>query len=270
MNIGKKIRLRRIINPNSKRTFMLAMDHGFSYGQLPGLENVATRLRDIKVGEDTPNAVIVHQGIVPDIAPLLAESRELGLVVHLSGSTSLSSDSNDKRLVCSVEQAARLGADAVSVHVNLGARTESQMVTDLGMVSQACQQSGMPLLAMMYPRGENIKDPYQPDYIGHAIRVAVEMGVDIVKTNYTGEVESFSRILEHIDTPVVIAGGPKADSEYQMFQMLHDALQAGAAGVSFGRNIFQSNRANRIAKAAGSLIHQNASVQGAMEILENS
>ena len=207
---------------------------------------------------------------VSRLAPLLKETKHLGLIVHLSGSTSLAHDTNDKRLVCSVEQAIRLGADAVSVHINLGARTENQMLTDLGKVSQACQAWGMPLLGMMYPRGEGIDNPYDPQLIGHAIRVAMEMGVDIIKTYYTGDVESFGSILEYVDAPVLIAGGPQVDSDFKMFKMVHDALKAGAAGVCFGRNVFQSEHADLIAEALENIVHKDFGVQEAVALLQQT
>ncbi len=268
MNLGKEVRMRRIINSRSQRLFILAMDHGFSDGPIPGLTNITTRLRQI--GEDALNAVVVHQGMVSRIAPVLKDTKHLGLIVHLSGSTALASDTNDKRLVCSVEQAVRLGADAVSVHINLGAATEHRMLSDLGRVSQSCQEWGMPLLAMMYPRGERIENPYDPKYVGHAIRVAMEMGVDIIKTYYTGDVESFSNIIRDVDAPVVIAGGPQIDSEFKMFKMIVDALRAGAAGVCFGRNVFQSQQADKIAEAIENIVHKNFSIQDAMSLLDDS
>lgn len=267
MHIGKDVRMRRIMNSRSRRVFILAMDHGFSEGPIAGLTNITKRLRQI--GEDALNAVIVHQGMVPRVVPVLQDARHMGLIVHLSGSTVFSEDVNDKRLVCSVEQAVRLGADAVSVHINLGADTESRMLSELGQISQSCQEWGMPLLAMMYPRGKRIENPYLPKYIAHAIRVAVEMGVDLVKTYYTGDIESFARILEDVDTPVVIAGGPHLDSTFHLFKMIHDALQAGAAGVCFGRNVFQSPHADRIAEAIENVVHKNFSIQEALSLLED-
>ncbi len=268
MNSGKEVRMRRIINSRSRKMFILAMDHGFSDGPIPGLRNLGDRLRQI--GEDALNAVIVHQGMVRRIAPVLQETKHLGLIVHLSGSTSLTQDSNDKRIVCTVEQAIRLGADAVSVHINLGAETETQMLTDLGKVSQACQEWGMPLLAMMYPRGKRIENPYDPVYIGHAIRVAMEMGVDIIKTYYTGDADSFSQILADVDAPVVIAGGPHIDSEFTMFKMVYDALQAGASGVCFGRNVFQSEHADLIAEAIENIVHKDFTIHDAVSLLETA
>ena len=126
----------------------------------------------------------------------------------------------------------------------------------------------MPLIGMMYPRGERIENPYNPRYIGHAIRVAMEMGVDIIKTYYTGDIDSFSQILSDIDAPVVIAGGPAIDSEFKMFKMVYDALQAGASGVCFGRNVFQNSNADLIAEAIENIVHKDFSVHDAMSLLE--
>ena len=95
--------------------------------------------------------------------------------------------------MATVEEALKIGADAVSIHVNVGAEDESHMLSTLGEISRHCQEWGMPLLAMMYPRGKKIKDEYSAEYIAHAARVGAELGADIVKTNYTGDQDSFAR-----------------------------------------------------------------------------
>lgn len=268
MNTGKRNRIRRLINPKSGRSFIVAMDHGFSDGPIKGLKSIPDRLKFI--GADALDAVVVHQGMAPRLEPILQQYQDLALIVHLSGSTYLAPDPNAKQLVSSVEQALRLGADAVSVHVNLGATSEAQMLADLGQVSQSCQAWGMPLLAMTYPRGPSVDDPYSPKTIGLAIRVAMEMGCDLVKTYYTGELDTFASLLEGVDIPVLIAGGPKVDSAFQLFKMIRDALRAGATGVCLGRNVFQHPHADVIAEAIENIIHKNFSVQDATTLLEEA
>jgi fructose-bisphosphate aldolase/2-amino-3,7-dideoxy-D-threo-hept-6-ulosonate synthase len=149
-------------------------------------------------------------------------------------------DPNDKVLTCSVEEAISLGADAVSIHVNLGAAQESKMIESAGMVVRDCNRWGMPLLAMVYPRGSGI-NPTDPRHVGHAVRVAEELGADMVKTNYTGDIESFSRIVQASSIPVFIAGGEKA-GDLETLGIIHDATHsAGCSGVCMGRNAFQRN-----------------------------
>ena len=98
---------------------------------------------------------------------------------------------------------------------------------------------GMPLLAMCYARGPSIKDSFNPEAVAHAARVGAELGADIVKCSYTGDIDSFSRVVEGCPVPVVIAGGPQMDSDMDILNMVEGSLQAGGHGVSIGRNVFQ-------------------------------
>src|SRR5690606_34775819 len=120
---------------------------------------------------------------------------------------------NHKVLVTSVEKALKLGADAVSVHVNVGSEREPEMLIKLGTVAEICDDWGMPLIAMMYPRGEKIKDEHDPEVVKLAARAGAELGADIIKTNYTGDPETFREVVKGCPVPVVIAGGPKIETE---------------------------------------------------------
>ncbi len=113
------------------------------------------------------------------------------------------------------------------------------MLADLGALCSEANEWGMPVLAMMYARGPKIENEYDPDVVAHCARVGVELGADIVKVNYTGDPESFSRVVDGCCVPVVIAGGPKLESERDLVQMVYDSIQAGGSGLSVGRNIFQ-------------------------------
>ncbi len=104
--------------------------------------------------------------------------------------------------MCSVQEAVRLGADAVSVHVNVGAEDEDKMLYTLGRVADECDIYGMPLLAMMYPRGPKIQNEHDPKAVAHAARIGAELGADIIKTNYTGDVDSFKAVVECCPVPV--------------------------------------------------------------------
>jgi predicted phospho-2-dehydro-3-deoxyheptonate aldolase len=262
---GKRGRLSRLIHPTYGRATILALDHGFTMGPVPGLERIGQRLHG--VGRDALDAVVVHQGMVERLMPLFEAAQRPGLIVHLSGATQLSPSANEKRLVCTVEHALRLGADGVSVHANLGASSENQMLVDLAAVSQACQHWGVPLLAMMYPRAELGASSSEPTHVAHAVRIAMEVGADLVKVPYTGTRESFARVLDDVDIPVFVAGGAKLDSDEALLRFVDDALAAGAAGVTFGRNIFQSAHPVRIARAVASMVHSRFSLEEALAVL---
>ena len=247
---GKKLRLRRIIDARAGKTVIIPMDHGVSLGPVKGISTINNSIR--KVAEGGGTCVVVHKGVAHQLTQDIMG--DLGLIVHLSASTSLWNEPNRKTLVGDVLDAVRIGADAVSVHVNLGGQYENEMMEQMGAISSQCMEFGMPLLAMMYPRGENIKDQFDIDAIKKCARVGAELGADIVKTNYTGDIESFSEVVKGCGVPVVIAGGAKMDSEQALLDIVRDAMKAGAAGVSIGRNVFQHEDIAGITKKIADIV----------------
>jgi fructose-bisphosphate aldolase/2-amino-3,7-dideoxy-D-threo-hept-6-ulosonate synthase len=262
--IGKKIRLERIIDRKTKRTVIAPMDHGVSIGPVKGIVHMSETIESISLGG--ANAVLMHKGIVEQ--GHRGYGKDLGLIVHLSASTSLSPDPNNKVLVTSVEKAIQLGADAVSVHVNIGSKTEPEMLMELGEIAETCSKWGIPLLAMMYPRGEKIKNEHDVEMVKHAARVGSELGVDIVKTNYTGDPDTFKEVVEGALVPVVIAGGPKVETDRELLEMVRDSLEVGGAGVAFGRNLFQAKSPGKITKAISEVVHNEMDVDEALKILK--
>jgi predicted phospho-2-dehydro-3-deoxyheptonate aldolase len=262
--IGKKIRLERIIDRNSKKTVIIPMDHGVTVGPIEGI--VDMRLAVSKVVAGGANAILMHKGMVR--AGHRGTGRDVGLIVHLSGGTALSPDPNAKELVCTVEEAVKLGADAVSVHINLGAETDKEMLRQLGYVSGKCVEWQIPLVAMMYTRGPKIKSEYDLNNVKLAARVAAELGADIVKVVYTGNADTFAEVVQGCPVPVVIAGGPKMGSDEDIFKMVEGALKAGAAGLSIGRNAFQHKTPDKMVRALSKMVHEGASVKQAIATLK--
>jgi class I fructose-bisphosphate aldolase len=262
--IGKRIRMERIVNRNTGNTVIVPMDHGISSGPIDGLKDMKQAIQN--VAEGGANAIVEHKGLVGE--GHRGEGKDIGLIIHLSASTSLSPYPNVKTLVCTVEEAIKLGADAVSIHVNLGNGQEKEMLKDFGRVSYEARMWGMPLLAMIYPRGEKIKDEYDVDAIKHAARVGDEMGADIVKVSYTGSRETFAKVVEGCSVPIVIAGGAKMDSDREILEMVKGSIEAGGAGVSIGRNVFQHKDPTRMVRAISAIVHGNGSVEDALRLLE--
>jgi fructose-bisphosphate aldolase/2-amino-3,7-dideoxy-D-threo-hept-6-ulosonate synthase len=262
--IGKNIRMERIIDRKTKRTLIVPLDHGISIGPVKGLVDLPDMVN--KVAEGGANAVLQQKGMITH--GHRGYGRDIGLIVHLSASTSLAPDPNDKVLVCTVEEALKMGADAVSIHVNVGSETEAEQLEKFGAVSERCTYWGMPLLAMMYPRGKDIKNPNDASIVAHVARVGAELGADIVKTNYTGDIDSFKEVVRGCPVPVVIAGGPKVNTDLELLQMVSDAMQAGAKGVAIGRNIFQHENPTKITRAISKIVHNGASVEEALEELK--
>ncbi|MGA2385788.1 MAG: fructose-bisphosphate aldolase, partial [Candidatus Bathyarchaeia archaeon] len=126
---------------------------------------------------------------------------------------------------------------------------------------------GMPLLAMMYPRGPKIQNEHAVEVVAHAARIGAELGADIIKANFTGSTETFKAVVESCPVPVVIAGGPKCKTSAEILQTTHEALLAGAAGLSIGRNVFQHETPTLMVKALAAIVHGGASVEQALKIL---
>ena len=262
--IGKKIRMERIMNRKTGNMVVAPMDHGVSSGPVKGIVDMDTTIESISKGG--ANAVLMHKGIVE--LGHRGYGNDIGLIIHISASTSLSIDPNNKVLVTSVERAIQLGADAVSIHVNVGCETEPFMLESLGEVAETCSMWGMPLLAMMYPRGPKIKNEHDVELVKHAARVGAELGADIIKTNYTGDSASFEEVVEGALVPVIIAGGPSVDSTRDLLQMTKDSVEVGGSGVAFGRNFFQAENPEKITRAVSEIVHNNTSVDDALKILE--
>jgi predicted phospho-2-dehydro-3-deoxyheptonate aldolase len=240
------------------------MDHGVTVGPIEGLADMRDAVSKVVAGG--ANAILMHKGIVR--AGHRGTGKDVGLIIHLSGGTSLSPDPNAKVLVCTVEEAIKLGADAVSIHINLGAETDKEMLRQLGQISERCLEWQMPLVAMMYTRGPKIKDEYDVVNVKHAARVGAELGADIVKVVYTGSVESFAEVVEGSTVPVVIAGGAKMGSDEEIFKMVEGALKAGSAGVSIGRNAFQHKNPTKMVQVLSKMVHQRASISEAITMLK--
>jgi fructose-bisphosphate aldolase/2-amino-3,7-dideoxy-D-threo-hept-6-ulosonate synthase len=265
-SLGKRIRMERIFNRATNRTIIVPMDHGLTIGTTKGIANMPWIINEVANGG--ANAVVVHAGIAENGhrgSAKVENTRDIGLIIHLSGSTRLSPNSTHKVLVCSVEEAIRLGADAVSIHINIGADDEPAMLEQMGQVSMACRHWGMPLIAMMYPRGPNVKDEHLPDVVNLAARAGAELGADIVKTNYTGNIDSFREIVKGCPVPVIVAGGPKMDNTRALLETVHDAINAGAAGIAMGRNIFEHSNPRELTKSLSLIIHENYTVEEAIK-----
>jgi predicted phospho-2-dehydro-3-deoxyheptonate aldolase len=256
---GKTIRLRRLCHGASGRILVVPMDHGITVGPVPGLEDLSARISDADAGGAT--AVVVHKGEVPAFVD--AASTRAGLIVHLSASVSHQVDPNRKVLVGTVEEAVMLGADAVSVHVNIGSPTTEEMVADAGMVAHDCRLLGMPLLVMVYPRGPEIDDPYDPDLVAHCARAAEEVGADIIKTNFTGDAGTFGRVVGAVRAPVITAGGPPSEDPLAPLRQAAGTVEAGGAGVACGRNVFQHRDPEAMTRALASVLFEGASAEEA-------
>ncbi|AXR78458.1 2-amino-3,7-dideoxy-D-threo-hept-6-ulosonate synthase [Natrarchaeobaculum sulfurireducens] len=253
---GTEARLERI--GTDGKFVIIPMDHGITMGAVKGLKDIESTIDGVTRGG--ADAVLTQKGV----APRVHENKNgKGYIVHVNGSTTIGPDENDKRMTATVEEALRAGADAVSLHINVGSTYEPKQIEDLAELSRDAARYGLPVLAMAYARGPGI-DSTDAESLGHAVRLAEELGADVVKTGYSGDAESFQHVVESTRLPVVIAGGSKG-TDRETVEMVRGVMDAGGAGVSMGRSIFQHDDPEAIATAVSGVIHDDLETDDALK-----
>ena len=234
LKTGKLLRLRRLSSAGDGRHLLIPLDHSVSDGPIVPAAQWDDLLRALVDGG--ADGIIVHKGRARTVAPEILKN--CALVVHLSASTAQSADVHAKVLVGDVEEAVRLGADAVSVHVNIGSDTEARQLADLGSVARSCDAWGMPLIAMIYPRGPRIEDPRNPALLAHLANVAADLGADMVKTSVALPLERMAEVVAASPLPILAAGGPPDGSDLVEYGTA--LMAAGCRGLAVGRRVFTS------------------------------
>ncbi len=257
MSWGKKNRLSSIVAPDG-RALMLAIDHGYFMGATHGMEKPAEAIEKLLPHVDS---LMLSPGILSTcIDPALTQ----GVVLRASGGNSiLDPDIDDEELILTAAQAVRMNASAVAVSIFVGSEHGHQTILNLtDMISQAAEFD-LPVLGVTGV-GKALKDRKEKRYLSHAARLCAEMGADIVKTYYC---EGFAEVVAKTPAPIVVAGGPKLDTYRDVIELTYKAMQEGAIGVDMGRNVWQSDYPTAILQGVKAVIHGNASVKDAMEIV---
>ena len=267
-SMGKTLRLGRLFDSGSNTSMILPMDHGVEepvYTELERPQDLVASLARAGV-----NAFLMRRGLAAFAAETIAG--RAGWVQRLTGRTGLSPGLENEQLVfAGVEEALRNGADAVVPTFFIGPETEAIQVPQLGAIADECNRLGVPLLAEIFPVGGPDATPYDGPYtvddMRVAVRVASEEGADFIKTWYTGDPESFRRVIDYSLVPVLIAGGPKARNDRDVLEMVRGAMDAGASGIAMGRKIWQSRDPAAMVAALAAIIRHGASVDEAAELL---
>ena len=236
----------------------IPIDHGVSDFPVNGLENLDELLGEISHAD----AVVAQKGVVSRYA-----SSGANMVAHLSVSTRHAGPrASDKVLVGSVEESLSRGAKGVSVQVNMGSQDEPEMIERLGLITRDAHFFGCPVLGMIYPRGENLSIIDGDDTKGsaHAARLAFELGCDVVKTKWTGSIDSFRKVTNAVPIPVLIAGGPANSSTKEILTIVHEAIQAGGGGVCMGRQVFSHDSPGKMVTALKMIVHDGYDVEQAI------
>ena len=259
VNGGKQFRLNRLLK--NGRLFCVPLDHGVTDGAIGHLKDINFCIKSVLEGG--ASAVVLHKGMVKKYTI----PSSLGLFIHISASTVLGPDYNRKSVVTSVEKAIALGADGISIHVNIGSQYENEMLIDLGFIAEECDRFSIPLMAMTYIRPEpkiekEIKEPVK---IAHAARIASELGADIVKVSYPGSADGVKIIVSACPVPVVIAGGECKPSEIDALVMAEESIKGEALGISFGRNIFKRKDMVFMVRALSYIVYKGMSAKNALK-----
>jgi putative autoinducer-2 (AI-2) aldolase len=258
MEWGMKNRLARIIRPETGRTVMLAADHGYFLGPTTKLEDPRRTLTPLLPYAD---ALMVTRGVVrTSIDP----QANVPIVLRVSGGTSIvGADLSDEGLTTSVDDAVRLNASAVAISIFVGTAHERQTLLNLAHLVNACEDVGLPVLAVTAVGKE--LERRDARYLSLCCRIASELGARFVKTYYC---EDFHKVAEGCPVPLVIAGGPKLETELDAMEMAYNALQEGAVGVDMGRNIWQSAHPVAMIRAIRAVVHEKATPKEALEVFE--
>ena len=232
--IGKTRRLGRLLVGEQQRCLLAPLDHGGWLGPVRGLDRPRAIVEAVIKGG--ANALLISPGFYRAAAAVIPPS--VGIVLRVSVTAGLSVDGTQETPVASLDTALRLDADAIAVSVFFGRAGDIEIYRWLAQLADASQAYDMPVVAEMMPPPDNF---YDAKAIAHAARIGMELGADIVKTNYCGDIDRFREVVAAVPVPIIVAGGPGAGADDSTVGVARDAIRAGAAGVAFGRRVWQSD-----------------------------
>jgi DhnA family fructose-bisphosphate aldolase class Ia len=232
--IGKSRRLGRLLVGEQKRCVLIPLDHGGWLGPVKGLDRPQAIVEAVVKGG--ANALLISPGFYKAVAPVVPPS--VGIVLRVSVTAGLSAEGTQETPIASLETALRMDADAIAVSVFFGRAGDIEIYRWLAQLADASQSYDMPVVAEMMPPSDNF---YDPKAIAHAARIGMELGADIVKTNYCGDIAAFKQVVTAAPVPLIVAGGPSEGGQDTTLSVARDAIKAGAAGVAFGRRVWQAD-----------------------------
>ncbi len=256
MDWGLQNRLSRVIQPADGRTVMLALDHGYFLGPTHRLEDPGATVRPLLPHAD---ALMLTRGVLRNC---IAADAEVPVVLRVSGGSSVvGGDLANETITTSIREAVRLNVSAVALSIFIGSRHEHQTLSNLARLVDEAVEFGIPVLAVTAVGKELEKRDAR--YLALCCRIAAELGSHFVKTYYC---EEFEKVVQGCPVPIVIAGGPKLDTELDALRMAQRAIDQGAVGVDMGRNIWQSDHPVPMIRAVRAVVHEKASPEEAHEL----
>jgi len=249
-----------MIKPSTGHTVMLACDHGYFMGPTRRLEKPRETFKPLVPYAD---ALAVTRGV---LRTSVDPTWDVPILLRVSGGTSiLREDLSDEGLTVDMSDALRLNVSAVAISIFVGTAHEKQTLLNLAKLVDEGEEVGMPVVAITAVGKELEKRDAR--YLALACRLAAEIGAHVVKTYHC---EGFSKVVDGCPVPLVVAGGPKLETEADVFKLAFEAMEAGAVGVDMGRNIWQNDHPVAMIKAIRAIVHSRATVQEASSIFEES
>lgn len=274
MNLGKQLRLRKIWKRD--RVVIIPFDHG-QYGGVPSGLEYPLRLTE-RIASTEADAVLVTPGVLTSIAPALGN---LGVVLRLDGGfTKYTPIAGDYQTICTVEQGIRLGVDAGIVFTFVGTPFDAASLARLGSTAEQAEQWGLPLVSEVLPpsllNNHFERQIFEINPSGSTVaeetinvsRIAAEHSADIIKTRYSGNVKEFRRVVESCNAKVIVAGGPQSGKgDEALLQFALECVQSGAAGIVFGRHVWQHPKMEKLIAALCAIVHEEESTRNALKLL---
>jgi len=263
MGIGKQIRMQRLFAHPSGRLCSVAVDHlvGYGVGMHPGLRHIKQTLQAVVAAH--PDAVTLHKGMIMN-----AWAPYAGQIPVIVQSTVAQVDNDYPGQLVTPEEAVRIGAEAIAISRFMRGPKETEYLEGVAAMVRDAERFDLPVIIHVYPRKLEGTPTvsYEPEDIAWVVRCAAEMGVDIVKTPYCGDVVAHAQIVADCPVPVVAAGGPRAKTLEAALQMMGDAVRAGVKGATIGRNIWGADNITATARAFQYVIHDGKSAQEALKL----
>lgn len=254
---GKKIRLNRVLGGSKHRALVVAFDHALVLGPIPGTEDPLGKIRQF--AQANVDALLLNLGLIRQFANSKIFGPLPSFIARLDWTTVWSAFEENgngalySSLVAHPEQALRHGADAVLTYLVVGTGdTEFEMkeITRNAEIARECEQVGIPLIVEALARGKDVQHPGDPKWLNLHTRMAAELGADAVKTDYSGDPASMRSVVEKCPIPILVLGGSRQASDKHALDVVREVAAAGAAGVFFGRNVFQADNMTRFLEQA--------------------
>jgi len=260
MLLGKAIRLNRLFSHPSGRYLAVAIDHGISYNdyEIPkGIDRIDRTIKQIVAGR--PNSITLQKGIANSC--FMEYAGQVPLIMQTVAYTPPAPWKDYQ--IAFIEEAIALGADAVAMAIGVIGDYQGEEVAMLSRLIRDALPYGIPVIGHIYPKGNTAKpeDFYALKYVKYAAHIGAEIGLDIVKVPYTGTSESFADVVASCPVKVVAAGGSKTSSITEVLEMAHSIIEAGAVGITFGRNVWQHDNIVAVLAALKAIVYENKSVE---------